>query len=133
MCICLCVHVYVVCASASTVRRVSQLHTCCQHPSAMTVKGHLRVCTDYVCVFTEYIVIHTVPSENIKYEPAPQTVSGPESLQMLTANYYQNGKEMVDRGREIKLERERESERAIHIMKGIQYICVCLTERDSSL
>lgn len=37
--------------SAIAVRKVSQSHTCCQHSSAQTVKGHLRVCV-CVCVST---------------------------------------------------------------------------------
>ena len=44
-----------------------------------------------------YIGIHTVPAENIKHKSAPETVSGPDSLQMLTANYYQ--KEIKNGGR----------------------------------
>lgn len=44
-----------VCAAASTVRRVSQLHTCCQHPSAPTVRRRLRMRADFGCMCVDQI------------------------------------------------------------------------------
>lgn len=66
-------------------------------------------------VFIEYIVIHTVPSENKKHKSVPETVSGPDSLQMLTAYYHQKEIQMAERAkRDMEKTEQKESGRLSH-------------------
>lgn len=89
----------------------------------MTVKGHLRVCAVFACVCVCVYRIYSDPYgplREYKIQICAETVSGPESLQMLTANYYQKEIKMVERAREKEIV---DRERAIHTMEGILYIC----------
>lgn len=67
-------------ASASIVRAASPLHTCCQHTSTMTVKGHLKVRTMCLPHIQESILS---PSVTIKYSRHPRQ----NSLQMLNDGF----------------------------------------------
>ena len=108
--LCVCVRCECICQHCqSCIPTAHLLPTSFSHDCQGTLEG-----VHCLCVFT-YIGIHTVPAENIKHKSAPETVSGPDSLQMLTANYYQKeikngGESQRRRSREWRCtDRQRES------------------------